>query len=237
MKRWPALAALIVLIAALAWNEKTLGVLRGDHDRLRADSQEANRLRGENQALAAARPSDPSRLSLADKRELMRLRNEVGRLRASHSESARLLAENARLQAALEAAKERPAQQADARGFLGREQWSNAGFGSPEATVQTFFWAIRDENLEEMVKCFLPEEAAELARQIDPTNPQRRKEMVASLGNLARLRGLRVADRAPAEEGKVVLGIQAVNGGEIMHIRLKQAEGAWKLDHDAFMRR
>ena len=40
---------------------------------------------------------------------------------------------------------------------------------------------------------------------------------------------------AVVEEGKVVLGVQAVNGGEIMRIRLKQGESGWKLDHDAFM--
>src|SRR5688500_5658323 len=80
-------------------------------------------------------------------RDLPKLRNAVRTLREEKRELDRLASENERLATAIKTTPRSNAPRlSEAEGFVLREKWSNAGFGTPEATVQTFFWAITQRN-------------------------------------------------------------------------------------------
>lgn len=88
-------------------------------------------------------------------RDLPRLRNEVSRLRGATNELVALEKERTRLEAAKRtgAAMAAPAPP----GFVGKEQLADLGFATPENTMQTFFWAMRETNVNRMFETWSEE--------------------------------------------------------------------------------
>ena len=112
--------------------------------------QTISRLRTENAALreqvmpAASAPPAPvldnARLE-GERKELIRLRGEVAQLRREQTKAAELAK---RIPAPSQPAPPAPLPQE----FVPSAQWSDAGFASPMAALQTAHWAIRNGNIE-----------------------------------------------------------------------------------------
>ena len=93
-------------------------------------------------------------LALRDQtRDLAKLRNEASSLRATRTELSAARAEAAQL---LEAKESRRTPAPLPPEFIPRQQLVNAGFATPEAALQTFFWAMSEKNLDVLLRAVLP---------------------------------------------------------------------------------
>lgn len=88
--------------------------------------------------------------------ELMRLRNEVARLRSQSNEIQRLRSQTPPLRAGSETPQTRSGDR------LPRESWTFAGYDTPEATMQSIFWATAKRDTNVLVAAFPAEAIAQL---------------------------------------------------------------------------
>lgn len=231
MKKFIAVGLLAAAVIAAWLQRNAIAALRQSNAELRqqaADSaQLAITVRG-----APAQSDDQAMQHLAEAaKELPRLRNEVRQLRQHKPEIERLRQENSQLTAQAATAPNRP-KLAEMEGYVAREQWAQAGFATPDAAVQSFFWAIANQDFDFLAQCMSPKMQADFQKSLEGKTPE---EMAATfqkgIGEFAKLGGYRVAERRQRNEGSVELGIQAAAGGHIMPMRLiRSAEGEWKLD-------
>jgi len=138
---------------ALALHQRSeIARAEADHQALAADRSEAERLEQENSGLEALRAAhdEAQRLQQPNKRELARLRNELSQFRRLAAEAARLRAENEHLASAQSAADRSGAVPAN---FIPNEQMADMGLGSPEATVETYLYAMTQGNAERLFQC------------------------------------------------------------------------------------
>jgi hypothetical protein len=147
LQRSIAIAVLIISLGIIIYEahrasalESELQVLRGQDASLAAQAQEAKNQRDDTEHRpVGAEPN--SKLSNADRSELLRLRGEVGLLR--------------RQLAAVEASPGPATNHMTFPGlYLQREAWSDHGTDKPQNTILSMFWALRQgdqSKLEQMV--------------------------------------------------------------------------------------
>jgi RNA polymerase sigma factor (sigma-70 family) len=127
-----AISAIVIAVAVtpLVIQQQSLAKLRRE-----------NRQLAERQPGRASQPMPTANSSLPDDqyRELLRLRGEVALLRKDSQELARLRKE--RKMAAVGGAAALPS-------ALTAESWADVGLQSPDAALQTFFWAARHDDAE-----------------------------------------------------------------------------------------
>jgi len=163
-------------------------------------------------------------------RDLPRLRNEVRQLRDSVAELPRLRDERARLGKQLSdtASKPQIAEPTPEAGFLMSSAWSFAGFATPEATVQSFFSAMRDSNVVSVIACLPPEFSA--GERSEERIRQTQSEFMRAAEGFRRVTGYRVIATDPVAEDRVTLKIQAAANGTTIDMRLRRIDGQWKMD-------
>jgi hypothetical protein len=105
-------------------------------------NQELEELRARNDLLANRALAGPGHsMSEKEQRELLRLRGEVGLLRKDSQELAKL-----RMDRKTKALAGGSGPNPENTGMLEADAWSDVGLDTPEAALQTFFWAARHEN-------------------------------------------------------------------------------------------
>jgi len=239
-----ALAASVLI--AFTWQRKTLAELRQHKETLVGAKEETVRLALENEELPKLRSRSTRSQKGGSDMELLRLRNEVRQLRAQRLEWDRLRAENERLASEISSGIAVPQKLSEMDGFVAKESWSNAGFETPEATLQTFFWAIREGDLARIAECMPPKEGQYLLRLTKQGNEQEREKTLSEFQDLTQSSGFRIVNRAE-EEGKlsrggqsvvegisvparVTFGLQAVAGGQVVPIEMRLYESGWKVN-------
>jgi hypothetical protein len=220
-----------VLVAAMAvaWmQKKSIGGLREANAALRQQAAEAEKAQNE----AASQGGDNPEIEALTEatRELPKLRNEVRQWRQQKPELERLRNENGRLAAQIASATNRP-KLAQMEGYVAKEKWAQAGFATPEATVQSFFWAIANQDVSYMVQCMAPKMRAQYDRQFAGKSlEEQQKELAQGMAALAGMGGYRIAETEQVSENKVVVGIEAAAGGHVMKMPIERIEGQWKLN-------
>lgn len=245
-KRLGLAVAAIGVLAAIVWERNAIAVLRDRNDLLRQLREEAAQLelqRSELQTLRAKLGDQPA--PEASGSELLRLRNEVRQLRDGRLEWDRLKVENNRLAAEIQSGA-LPQQFSETAGYLAKEAWSNAGFDSPESALQTFFWAVREGDLERVAACFPENDRQYLTSLSQPGKEQERERTLAEFRQMIQSSGLRIVEKVVEEEGfltkdgqpvsgeariptKVQLRIQAVAGGWMWPVSLRLYPDGWKV--------
>jgi DNA repair exonuclease SbcCD ATPase subunit len=161
-------------------------------------------------------------------RDLPKLRNEVRKLREDKRELEKLQTENERLAAALKAAPKTSApRMSEAEGFVLKQTWSKAGFATPEATVQTFFWAVANKDFRALAECATGDARKDMEVQMQRIAEGDQFEN--QFEPLAQMQGFRIAEKKQISATTVELGIQASAGGRAMPMRLQLVNGEWKL--------
>jgi hypothetical protein len=92
--------------------------------------------------------------------ELLRLRGEVGRLRQQVDELNRLQAQDRRIQTGASAKRESDATSSNVEELnisLPKGSWTFAGYGTPEAALQTMMWARREGDTKSLLASLAPE--------------------------------------------------------------------------------
>ncbi len=179
------------------------------------------------QASAVAEPDDA--VARESKRELARLRNEVRQLRAQRQDVAQMRAANERLQEKHNTLSQPRPAPTEELGFVLNHHWANAGLGSPEATIQSFFWAAQQQDYQSLLGCLTPD-TVKAMRLIDKKTQAVRPEALESLLMLGRVPGYRITAIEPTAENHVKGKVQcAVNGTEIP-FSLHLLEQQWRID-------
>jgi len=241
----------IVLLAAallvVTRQRIALSLAREQNDQLRHAQEELVSFKAENAGIPVLREENRHIAALRDANaDLLKLRNEVRGLRESQPQALRLRAENHRLESEIQLLSDgKPLRLSQMEGYLAKEKWSNAGFATPEAALETFFWAVREGRFQQIAECFSPDERSQFERAYrEKPEAERAKSFQEEL-RLDTFGGYRVArgDQVPQDEAqiisgqtsapnpdKVVLGTQAAAGGTVMPWRLKRFGNEWKID-------
>jgi len=161
--------------------------------------------------------------------DLPKLRNDVRKLREEKRELEKLQTENERLTASLKAAPKASAPPlSEAEGFVLKQTWSRAGFATPEATVQTFFWAIANKDITALAECVTGDARKSMEEELQ-RSAAGGKPFEEHFGPLAKMQGFRIAEKKQLSENRVEVSIQAAAGGRSMPMRLQLVNGEWKL--------
>ena len=224
--------AVCLLAAAVgaAWGQRnSIAALREKNIELRQQANAENAAR-ENRG-APPRVDDQEIQSLTEAtRELPKLRNEVRQLRQQKPEIDRLRSENGQLAAQISSGANRP-KLAQMEGYVAKEQWVQAGFATPEATIQSFFWAVANQDTAYIVQCMAPKMKREFDREFAGKSPEEQQKVFAEgMGTLGRMGGYRIAGTEQVSENKVIIGIEAAAGGHVMKMPLERIGNEWKLN-------
>ena len=234
-----ALLLLLSALVAVIWQRSALTSLRRQNRAL----QETSRLGLENQELSQLRAKTGTNSGAGGSLELLRLRNEVGQLRAQRSEWEALKAANERLAAEIRTGNVQEFSKME--GFVAKEVWSDAGFDSPEAALQTFFWAMREANIARIAQCFPAKEGQYLAILDKPEHAQERERTLADFQQMTQGIGYRVVEKSVehgyltrdgvpiSNEAKipihVAMKVQAAAGGAVIPFSLRLHPEGWKI--------
>lgn len=239
-----ALLLLASAFIAVVWQRGALASLRQQSRALQSAQEEASRLGLENQELFQLREktntnSGSGGVSL----ELLRLRGEVGQLRAQRSEWEALKAANERLAEDIRSGNVQDFSKME--GFVAKEAWNDAGFDSPEAALQTFFWAMREGNIARIAQCFPAKEGQYLAMLDQPDRAQERERTIAEFQLMTQGIGYRVVEKS-VEHGyltrdgvpisnetkipvRAIMKVQAAAGGAMIPFSLRLYPEGWRI--------
>ncbi len=229
MKRFTVILAVLSLLGTggILWQRRGLSDLR------------ANKPAPGFQSLGAAVDSN-QRAALesevvalkSETKDLARLRNEIGQLRTEQNEWANVRAENERLADAKRTGA--PVPREVPPGFISREQLRNAGYETPESTVETFFWAMREGNYEAVMQSFaLGNRERANFENLSPENRAKEasdfKQRI-SQRMMQQFNDFSVAGREDISADTVVLHVRSSVSTNTLQHRLKRVGQEWKLD-------
>lgn len=222
----------VLLVGA---QHQQIGHLRAENAGLQQAATEANQLRADLEKSAGAEAQDAAaeieRLR-EENRDLLRLRGEVNQLLEAKAEYEKVSAENEHLRGLVQNAKPDP--KAMAPVVIRMDSLSDHGHSTPEATVQTLFWAERSGNVYELSRCVTPERWTSIYNSI-PENGRKSffDRMQHSLDWMV---SVEIVARKDINSTTVLLGIQATprNGehGQKSVLSLTLRDGEWKLQMD-----
>ena len=164
-------------------------------------------------------------------RDLPRLRNEVRQLRAQKREVETLRADNERLFAQLGTNQQPAARSAPTveQGFILNNSWAYTGFAAPEALIQTFFWAARQQDAQTVMACFTLQAAQEFGFINGKTGELREEALRHMLDTFGKLQAYRIIRAEEPESGTMKLGLQAAVDGQAITLSLRRIGQDWKI--------
>lgn len=215
---------LIATVAMVGRQRQQLNELRAQAQDLQSRSEALTNVSPEqvetSDAVVAAAHSDPSL-------ELLRLRSQAGQLQRRKLELTGLVVENQKL-------KEQVAARATnalgivalPKGYIRRAEAKFAGYGTPEDSLQSFMWAIEHRDLPALTQVVEPEQASQIAAQVERRGSE--DEFFKEAGMIP---GFRIMGRETKEDGSVELKVQIdpTDDVSIQKIKFKQFDGAWRL--------
>jgi hypothetical protein len=164
-------------------------------------------------------------------KELPKLRNEVSQFRATQIELTKARAENARLLEAKRTGLSIPREAPP--GFILKEQLKNAGFATPEAAVQTFFWAMSQGDLGTMLQALSA--GSEDKKHIENSPPEERAELELKVkadrnrNPMNNFRDFAVRQKEVISDTAVVLYVGSSPSTKTTKIQMEQNGGEWRL--------
>jgi len=219
------LAALAGAIALAVIEHNAVARARAEQQTLVSSQQEAEKLAGENAELSQLRGENAQVKKLEqDNRDLPRLRNEVRQLREQAAEAEKLRADNQRLATAQNTTSSGADSVVIPADYLSRAALAEAGLSTPEATIQTFFHAMFQGDLQRAQQCHLGAETREMTKEQEAAESKRLQDEGAGFP------GYRIAEKNILSADEVQVGIQSVPGGVIAPIKLKLIGSEWKIE-------
>jgi hypothetical protein len=224
MREHPLVTVLTVAVCgATLWailaEGHQLSQLRAEHKRLEVANPATNSAPTEMAATQSATPEVP--------RELLQLRAEVARLSQQQRELTGARSENERLRLQLENRRTNSAAAKSASaGYVRTSETKWLGYNTPENTLQSFLWAIRNHDVEKFLEAFTPETGDRLKEgMLQDTN--RTPEQL--LGSKELPPAYRVAGRKERDTDYVELEVQIAPDIPAMPFSFQQVGGQWKL--------
>lgn len=227
MKLSPRFTMLFLIAAGtvitIIFNHRAISNLRIANQNLVAEGEEAKRLARENQEIDRLGPLSMEAEKLHEaNHDLPRLRNEVRVLREKASALKTLRAENERLRMLKKNSSTAQTPTALPPDFLPKPVLRDAGLGSPEATVQTAFWAMCHGDLNRWSQCLL-----DGAERLQEDQDWQRKNLAEEMKSFF---GFRIVHKQIISPTEVELGLQSSIEGIVLPAKLKLVDKQWKWD-------
>ena len=145
----------VLLIVLLSFQRHTMSQMRAENGMLSQNQAEAEALKRGAAQIATDAPVgvEIARLK-GETHDLLKLRNEVRQLREQKQMIERLRAENEALRALGKSGASQMVALPSLPGLLSSDSLTNAGLSTPEAAVQTCFWALREKDERVRATCF-----------------------------------------------------------------------------------
>ena len=221
-----------------ALRQQAVARLRVDQDALRMEKSEVDRLTLENQQLDRLRTDlkDVEQLREAN-RDLPRLRSEITQLRQQAKELESQRAEQERLLAQARSITTASAQTAPANlpaSFLAKSALRDSGLATPEATVQTAFSAILQNNGRRLLQCLVPRgpnSSPQYRFMGNWSEFQHPETIPAGLKDqISHFQGFAIAERKIISPTETIIGLQSSEGGTVLPLKLVLIGHEWRLE-------
>ncbi len=228
---WVSILALIVATGAAVMGWKQVAQLRTDNDALRAELQGLREPGGAVvDARAAQREQELQRLR-GEAQDVLRLRSEVRLLRAGTNEAALLRAENQRLRAesrttATAGTGVAPAPAAASSDRFLKENWTLAGYATPEAALVSAIWSMKEGNPKSYLDSLSPEEQVRLAKTWE--NKTEAEIIAKHQSDVAPITGVRVLDRHEISAEEMQMNVYIEGVGRMEKVSMKRIGNDWK---------
>jgi len=211
------------------------GELRAQNQALRQQLEQSSQLAAENERLSnlVAQAAATQRLPDSQLSELLKLRGEVGRLRQQAKEVEALREANRQATAALAAGQNTlgasTAPEPASTDFWPRDSWQFLGYATPDAALQSQFYAARQGDL----KTFMSYTTGEiLERMQKDMEGKSEAEMIAKLNReMQNLKSVRILNRQTLPDGTVLLTASFDAGTRMQEsgLILKKVGNDWKI--------
>ena len=226
---------LIILVAMLAcfgsgW---AVYVQRQELTRLRGQTQlAASFASGDNELGSTAQTAQESTQRTAassaegTSSELLRLRGQVNRLTARQRELASVPAENEKLRAQVASGlTNAAAANRVPPGYIRKAQAQMVGYSTPENTVQSFLWALRNHDFAKLLQALTPAQAQKLQDQVQRSG----RSVEDFFKDTEQLAGLAIRNRTTLPDGSMELEVEFAPGVPMGKIQAQPVDGEWKL--------
>ncbi|MGA2541563.1 MAG: hypothetical protein ABSG78_08355 [Verrucomicrobiota bacterium] len=221
-----ALAVAAASMAAPFWAQHRARVkLSAVENTLRQQAGEMARLSADKERLShEAAPSLPN----DQLKELLRLRNEAGRLRET-------VAETKTLRAALQnAGLPSPAEAPGGANYWPADQLANAGRATPESTLKTSLWALKNGDLNTVISCMGPEMRAAIENE-EQNNANAAQDIEKEFKQMAaemfsQTTGFRLVEEKATAPDEMTILLSYEGQGVAQKFRLKKAGSDWTVE-------
>jgi hypothetical protein len=167
---------------------------------------------------------------------LLRLRNQVRQLRDQLKEASAGQAATARLPNS--AQTNSGAESLAPEAFIAKSALSNVGLDTPEAAAQTFYWCLREGNVEHLVQCVTPDfgfQGWHLFHDLERVSPQDRPEFIRTAGielqtQVQNFRDFQIASREDISPEVCRLRVKSSASRGMSTMTLRHMGGLWRVD-------
>jgi hypothetical protein len=239
----PRFSSLVLLIAVAAsvttplliWRRSAAALLQ-QNAQIRSQAELAAQLASACEQLSnqVFQASAPNALKAAQLSELRKLRSEIGHLRAARAEADQLRAANRQLTASGNTASTSPP--FDPTGipnYWPKDQLGFYGYSSPEASLKTMLWAMKNGDLQAWLACLAPNiqdtVQKEWAKESQSTGGVAglSKQMSDLLGPCS---GFHIISQQEVSPDKVTMDLSFDGEGAHRPIALTRIGNDWKID-------
>jgi hypothetical protein len=228
----------LVGLLLIGLQHQQLGQLRDENVMLQQASAEADQLKADLEKSTGNEAQDAAEIDRLreENRDLLKLRNEVNQLRDTRVQFEKVSAENRRLLLVARSAPRPQTKDAAMKPILIRvDNLSNRGLNTPEDTLQTFYWALRDGNNQTLQRCLTPHFSG--PAQVDgivSIEIVARRDVDATTVQL----GIQIQE-APIPEGydsfrHVIIPARQAGPGRKFIVTLILQGGEWRLDASTY---
>jgi len=220
--------AVAVVATPLVLQHQSLGELRQENRALETQNQQLGPLSAANERLTNLLAQAQQVQSLSDQQlhELLRLRGEVGLLRKDSQDLAKLRAKRNE-QAASAANPAAPGQTQ----MLTADSWADVGMDTPDAALQTFFWAARHNNADVVGKLIRWQKDASVP-DFDGLDNIVTNFIPATLQFASEVQGLRILSRSEENEATARVQVEfAADGNQAAktaEVQFVKEDTQWK---------
>ena len=180
--------------------------------------------------VSTRQPTPQAENSAGDTSELLRFRSEVNRLTRRKQELASAVTENERLKLELQRAQTNASSglppEYVSKGYIRRTTATKAGFATPQATLETFLWAVQHHNADAFLECL----TSESRQKLQETQQNFGESFEKMFSHSDEIPGLRIRSSIPNEAGGLKLEVEAAPGMPLPSaMNVRQINGEWKL--------
>jgi hypothetical protein len=230
--RWIQFFVVVVSVVAAVSGWRATNRLRAENEALRAELQVLkDQQAAATEAATAERDQELQRLR-ADTQEVLRLRGEVTQLRSGAQEAEKLRGENQQLRTenqqmrtASAATTAAPAP-AEGKDLFTQEQWNFAGYASPEAALVSAIWSMKEGNPKTYLDSLSPEEQARMAKIWE--NKTEAEIAAKHQSDVSTISAFRILEQQNVNDNEVQMNVYIEGVGRMEKVSMKRVGNDWK---------